>query len=66
MLCEDILYEGSLFYKIPHLIIDDTMKFDLNLIIPINEEIYSTCLLIDDENKMIYLSPVTTTCFMEE
>lgn len=66
MLSDEILYEGSLYYEIDKLLPESCLSFKLNLYAPCLEDIFSTCLLVDIDNKTIYLSPVTICCYMED
>ena len=65
-LSEDIFYEGCLYYDINLIQSKSTINYKLNVFLPYTEEVYTTCLLVDNNNKIIYLSPVTKNCYLDE
>jgi len=66
MLQENVFYEGSLYHEIEKLIPGNSLSFYIELFASISEEIFSSCLLVDSENKIIFLSPVSANCYLEE
>lgn len=66
MLPENVFYEGSLFHEIEKLMPEKSVTFEVDLLASLSEEIFSTCLLVDSENKIIFLSPVTVNCYLDD
>lgn len=66
MLPENVFYEGSLYHVIEKLIPENSVSFHIELLASFSEEIFSSCLLVDCENKIIFLSPVTANCYLED
>lgn len=63
---ENIFYEGSLYHAIDKLIPENSAIFHIDLLASLSEEIFSTCLMVDTENRIVYLSPVTACCYLED
>lgn len=63
-LLDDISYEGSLSYIIKTLNINDSIKFNLKVFPSKYEYISTTCLIVDQENKMVYMSPISRSFYL--
>ena len=55
---ESILYDGSLSININELKVKETFSYDINVYPLTDETIWTTCLLVDKENKNIYMCPI--------
>ena len=51
---EDIFYEGALSHEIFQMDSESEIKFNVKLYPNEEEDIFSTCLLIDNENRVIF------------
>ena len=56
---ESILYDGSLSINIDELKVKETYSYDINVYPLTDETIWTTCLLVDKENKNIYMCPIS-------
>ncbi len=63
-LLDDLCYEGSLSYTIKTLSINENIKFNLKVFPTKYEYISTTCLIVDQENKMVYMSPISRSFYL--
>lgn len=56
---DNIFYEGSLNYQIKEIKGNDTAEYNLKLYPDEGENILTTCLVIDLNNQIVYMSPIT-------
>jgi hypothetical protein len=64
-LSDDVCYEGSLFYQIKEFKGLDSLNFNLKLFPIYNEHISTTCLVVDNDNKIIYMSPISKSFYLK-
>jgi hypothetical protein len=53
----DIYYEGALSHEIQQMNSKSEIKFNIKLFPNEGEDIFTTCLLMDNENRILYISP---------
>jgi hypothetical protein len=64
-LSDEIYYEGSLFYNIKKLQGLQSQTFNLKLFPTKNEHISTTCLVVDQQNEIVYMSPISKSFYLK-
>jgi hypothetical protein len=62
---DDVFYEGCLENTIKELNSFDVNTFNVNLYPPENEQISTTCLIVDQSNQTIYMSPISQFFYLK-
>lgn len=63
-LSDDVCYEGSLFYQMKEFREFETRNFNLKLYPVENEHLSTTCLVVDQNNHSIYMSPISKSFYL--
>jgi hypothetical protein len=64
-LSDEICYEGSLFYPIRDFKGSEAVTYNLKLFPIPNEHISTTCLVVDQQNQTVYMSPISKSFYLK-
>ncbi len=60
-----LFYEGSLEHLIEEFSVNEEINFGITVYPGLNEHIFSSCLIIDDTNQVVYMCPSSISLYIE-